>query len=150
MTVYARKVDALVTELMALQLKTAEIHVRETEIVEELGNLNRGIGSWCADEQADLVASSHRQEGPTVIGRETQVIPTVCGGNAVIVGDRVVIKTVVKKPANWPRTRPWNTKTAQVGTVVRIAPAKIIVLTDNQTETWRLPHNVARIRATGG
>jgi hypothetical protein len=127
-------------------LKTAEIHVRETEIVEELGNLNRGFGSFNADGPADVVSSAHTRELPTVRDRDTQVVPTMKGGDAVSVGDRVVIKTLVRKPTNWPSTRPWNKKTAQFGTVLRIASEKIDVRTDNQTETWRLPHNVALIR----
>jgi hypothetical protein len=76
---------------------------------------------------------------PMVLSRE---VPT---RKALAVGDRVFIKTLVKQPASWPKTVRWDKDRAQFARVVRVTPTQINVVTDNNTETWRLPYNVARI-----
>jgi hypothetical protein len=130
-SVSARKIETLITELMALQLRTAQIHVRETEIVAEIATLN-----------LEMVAEEAMETGealPMVPAREIPARKTLA------VGDRVFIKTVVKPPANWPKTVQWDKDRAQFARVVRVAPTQINLVTDNNTETWRLPYNVARI-----
>jgi hypothetical protein len=127
----AAKIQLLIAELRALNLSRSLISSRETEILDELDELNRDSGAVTPKSLTD----SKRQSAGT---KKTPANVT----NGVLIGDRVYIKT---KPQSWNKSREWDTQKAQFGTVTGTSSAKIDILTDYQTKTWRLPHNVTRI-----
>jgi hypothetical protein len=58
------------------------------------------------------------------------------------IGDKVHILNTVKKPSHWPGL--WDHKQAQVGTVLAVDRLKdrVHILTNNNTNTWRIHKNV--------
>jgi hypothetical protein len=111
----AAKIQLLVKELKALNIRSTEIKVREAEIITELDEICNASG-----------AQSPRPK-------------------ALAIGNRVHIKTKVVKPRDWNKRIEWDQEKAQFGTVTNIGSNVVHVLTDNRVVTWRRPYNVTRL-----
>lgn len=68
-----------------------------------------------------------------------------------VTGDRVHIKSRLRKPNNWDKATLWDERTARNATVTRVEPDtrtaqdKVFIITDNGVQTWRLASNLRPI-----
>jgi hypothetical protein len=64
-----------------------------------------------------------------------------------VAGDRVKITNVVRKPSSWPNHIEWDARQARRATVTKVDAAsdRVYFVTDNGTNTWRMPANLKRL-----
>jgi hypothetical protein len=124
-----RKLKSLIAEFRAINLRNEDILNEIEDIIEATGAAAPNLPQGRERRNAVTQIPSRGQEP----------------ASGISIGDRVLIKTKVKQPSVWPKNVFWDKEKAQRGRVVSVSPRQVHVLTDNQVETWRLPHNVVRL-----
>jgi hypothetical protein len=64
----------------------------------------------------------------------------------LLVGDRVRIKNRIRRPANWPTSKPWTEANERSAVVTRVTTDRVYITTDNGTLTWRQPQNLKKTK----
>ena len=64
----------------------------------------------------------------------------------LLVVERVRIKNRIRKPANWPTSKPWTEANERSAVVTRVTTDRVYITTDNGTLTWRQPQNLKKTK----